>query len=136
MNRTNRDDFIRLIEEYLDDLLGAFNADGAGNVIRWSVSAADKTVEEDNESESESEEGHPPYQISYEIIESETYLFITIELPAILRYAPSVEVRTDQVVLYLDDEAINIPIPAVVSTGQSYYSTRHRIMDIICKKFD
>lgn len=132
MNRDARDEFLRMIEEYLNDLFGAFNAAGSGNVISWRVNAAKEGDGRDDEEDEELQQ----HQIRYEILESETHLFISAELPATLRYAPTVDIRTDQVTLELDGTPIHISIPALINFSQSYYSIRNRILDIICEKID
>jgi hypothetical protein len=72
--------------------------------------------------------------IPYEVIEGADIIFITVKIPASIRYAPYAAIHPDEVSIYLDEQEIQIKLPCSVNIIQSHYSVRHGIMDVVCKK--
>lgn len=80
------------------------------------------------------EDGQDEDSIPYELVESDTMVYITTELPADIRYAPYADIRTDSVRICVDDVETVIPMEKPIDVLHSHYRVHRGIMDIALQK--
>ncbi len=72
--------------------------------------------------------------IPYEMLESDTEVFITAEMPADPKNAPWADIETNCVRIIVDDQTLAIPLDHPVDRIHSYYRVHRGVMDITLKK--
>lgn len=73
-------------------------------------------------------------EVPYEVVETENEIFITAELPADLKNAPTAEIETEMVRIIADDRVTTILLPQPIDRIHSYYRVHRGLMDISLKK--
>ena len=73
-------------------------------------------------------------EIPYEMLESDTEVFITAEMPADPKNAPWADIETNCVRIIVDDQTLSIPLNHPVDRIHSYYRVHRGVMDITLKK--
>ena len=72
--------------------------------------------------------------IPYEVVESDTQVFITAEMPADPKNAPYADIEPNCVRINVDDRTLTIPLDHPVDRIHSYYRVHRGVMDITLKK--
>jgi hypothetical protein len=73
-------------------------------------------------------------EIPYEIVETETDVFITAQLPADPLNAPIADIESDRVRIVVDERITTIMLDHPVDRIHSYYRIHRGLMDISLKK--
>ncbi|MDO9325721.1 MAG: hypothetical protein Q7T80_12290 [Methanoregula sp.] len=72
--------------------------------------------------------------IPYEVMESDTEVFITAEMPADPKNAPWADIETNCVRIIVDEQTETIPFEHPIDRIHSYYRVHRGVMDITLKK--
>ena len=72
--------------------------------------------------------------IPYEVVESDSQLFITAEMPADPKNAPYADIDVNCVRITVDDRTVSIMLDHPVDRIHSYYRVHRGVMDITLKK--
>jgi len=73
-------------------------------------------------------------EVPYEVVETDTDLFITAKLPADPKNAPIADIETSCVRIIVDDKTTTIMLDQPVDRIHSYYRIHRGVMDISLKK--
>jgi hypothetical protein len=73
-------------------------------------------------------------EIPYEVVETDTEIFITAELPSDLKNAPFTDIETHSVRIIADDRITTIMLEDPIDRVHSYYRVHRGVMDISLKK--
>ena len=77
---------------------------------------------------------NPAEEIEYEVVEDDTYFYITGKLPPGAPDAAYADISPEQVTIIVGEKKASIPLDSKVDIIHSYYQVRHSVMDIILKK--
>ena len=72
--------------------------------------------------------------IPYEVVESDSQVFITAEMPADPKNAPYADIDINCVCITVDDRTVSIMLDRPVDRIHSYYRVHRGVMDITLKK--
>jgi hypothetical protein len=72
--------------------------------------------------------------IPYEVVESDSQVFITAEMPADPKNAPYADIDVNSVRITVDDRTVSIMLDHPVDRVHSYYRVHRGVMDITLKK--
>lgn len=73
-------------------------------------------------------------EIPYEVVETESDIFITADLPSDLKNAPFADIETQCVRIIADDRITTIMLEGQIDRIHSYYRVHRGVMDISLKK--
>ncbi|MFZ1897746.1 hypothetical protein [Methanoregula sp.] len=72
--------------------------------------------------------------VPYEVLESDTQIFITAAIPPEARYAPYADIQPDEVRICVDDHSTVIRLDKPIDTIHSSYRVHRGVMDITLRK--
>ncbi len=72
--------------------------------------------------------------IPYEVMESDSQIFITATVPADLKNAPYVDIEKDSVRINADDRSVTVMLDTTVDRIHSSYRVHRGVLDITLKK--
>jgi hypothetical protein len=128
MYRQPNDEITRILAGLMEKLIRDIGDDDTRRMVGFTIIASSG----DNQDENDRVEKNP--KDTYEIVEGPDRIFITSELPAELTTAPYVDIRPDQVVLFIEGTETVIELPAKIDVIRSSYQIRRRTLDILCYK--
>ncbi|NYT21698.1 MAG: hypothetical protein GKC07_07870 [Methanomicrobiales archaeon] len=73
-------------------------------------------------------------EIEFEVIQDETFIFVTARLPPRVKSAAYADISTDGVTIVVGEKKASIPVDSPIDVIHSYYQVRHGIIDIVLKK--
>ena len=124
------DDFLRNLAKMVEDIIRMIPDHERGQVIGYTIIAgrqgeAPRIVHFGNEQQEETE---------YEVIEDDSYIFVTATIPAGSRYAAYADISPDAVTIVIGDIRTTIPLKSRIDVIHSFYQVRNRVIDIVLKK--
>jgi hypothetical protein len=78
--------------------------------------------------------GSPAEEIEFEVIQDETYVFVTGKLPPQAKSAAYADISTNSVTIVVGERKASIPLESSIDVIHSFYQVRHGIIDIVLKK--
>jgi hypothetical protein len=78
--------------------------------------------------------GSQAEEIEFEVIQDETYVFVTGKLPPQAKSGAYADISTDSVTIVVGDRKASIPLESSIDVIHSFYQVRHGIIDIVLKK--
>jgi hypothetical protein len=73
-------------------------------------------------------------EIEYEMVEDESYVFVTGKLPPRSQGAAYADIAPDRVTIIVGEKKAVIPLGEKIDVIHSFYQVRHGVIDIILKK--
>jgi hypothetical protein len=77
---------------------------------------------------------NPVEEIEYEVVEDDTYVYVTGKLPPGSRCAAYADISPDEVTIVVGEKKAAIPLESKIDVIHSFYQVRHGVIDIILKK--
>jgi len=78
--------------------------------------------------------GSQAEEIEFEVIQDETYVFVTGKLPPQAKSAAYADISTNSVTIVVGERKASIPLESSIDVIHSFYQVRHGIIDIVLKK--
>jgi hypothetical protein len=77
---------------------------------------------------------NPVEEIKYEVVEDETHIFVTGELPPGAPGAAYADISPERVTIIVGEKRAVISLESTIDVIHSFYQVRHGVIDIILKK--
>ena len=72
--------------------------------------------------------------LPYEVLESDTHIFVTAAIPHNAQYAPYADIQTNVVRICIDDHSTTIELDKPIDVIHSMYRVHRGVMDITLRK--
>lgn len=128
MSRQPNDEIAKILAGLMEKLIRDIGDGDDRRMVRFTLVTASGTAPD--EQGMNGEDRHIPY----EVVEGPDRIFVTAELPAILTMAPYVDIKSDRIILYIEEKEMVIDLPAKIDVTRSSYQIRRRTLDVLCYK--